>query len=318
MNKCTIQLYNDKYVQEPVTVEGIQWETAISGEPAKLTFTVIKDDKLAFDEGGKVVFLYGDVQVFSGFVFEKSRDKNHHIQVTCFDSTFYLKNKENYAFSGARADQIIKRIADDIGLNVGHLTNTGYVIPKLAASDQSLFDTIQQALDVTMMASAESYCLFDNFGLLELRNSNEMITDLLITYDTAENFDYTTTIADGTYNSIVVKDNNGKSVILNNKPSQEKYGVLQLVLDSQNGGNALVNAQAALATRGKPSRTFSVNGIFGDIRVRAGSSVYVYLDLGDHICDHSLQVTRATHTFNNGHHTMELTLIDGVKLYAVE
>lgn len=318
MQKCTIQIHKKDHIQEPATIEGIQWETSISGEPAKLTFTVIKDNVLAFREGDKVTFTYGKNLVFSGFVFEKTRDKNHHIQVTCFDSTFFLKNKENYAFTGVRADQIVKRIAEDMGLNVGHLTNTGYVIPKLAASDQSLFDTIQMALDETMYATKNQYILFDNFGLLELRYAGEMITDLLITYDTAENFDYTSTIADGTYNSVVVKDKDGKTVVLNNKPKQEQFGVLQLVLDNQNGGNALENAKAALASRAEPSRTFSVNGVFGDVRVRAGSSVYVYLYLGDHTCNQSLLVTRATHTFNNGHHSMELTLMDGGLYYATE
>lgn len=318
MEKCTIYIYAGGYVQEPVTVEGIQWETSFAGEPAKLTFTVVKDETLAFREGDRVVFLYGKEQVFSGFVFEKTRDKNHHIQVTCFDSTFYLKNKENYAFTGIRADQIVRRIAEDMGLNVGFIENTQYVIPKLAASDQTLFDTIQSALDLTQLATKEQYVLLDNFGLLELRHVTHMYTDLLITYDTAENFNYTSTIADGTYNSVVVKDKDGKTVVLNNTEKQKQFGVLQLVMDNQNGANALENAKAALESRAEPSRTLSINGVIGDIRVRAGSRVYVYLYLGDHTCDSSLYVTRATHTFNNGHHSMELTLMDGRLFYATK
>lgn len=315
MEKCTIQILSGGYVQEPATIEGIQWETARVGEPSKLTFTVIKDDKLSFSEGAETIFKYGNVNVFSGYVFEKRRNKDHHIEVTCYDRTFYLKNKENYVMAGVRADQVITRIAADMGLRVGEIANTGYVIPKFAKSDMALIDVIQDALDETMMATGELYCLYDNFGSLTLTHMKDMITDLLITHDTAEDFDYATSINGNTYNSIVVTTNEGDPIVVNDTRTQKQWGVLQNVVNQTTGGNAAETAKIMLQMYNQVSRTLTVNGCLGDIRVRAGSSVYVYLNLGDHICNQSLLVNRATHKFENGHHSMELTLIDGRGFY---
>lgn len=316
MDKCTIQILSGGYVQEPAIVEGITWETARVGEPARLTFTVIKDDKLAFSEGAEVNFLYGDTKVFSGYVFEKSRNKDHHIEVTCYDRTFYLKNKENYVMAGVRADQIITRIAMDMGIRVGEMANTKYVIPKFAKADVAMIDTIQDALDETMMATGELYCLYDDFGSLTLKNMKDMITDVLVTVDTAEDFDYTTSINGNTFNSIVVNNDKGDPVVLNDKNTQKRWGVLQMVVDNQSGENSMDLAKALLSMYNQVSRTLTVNGAIGDIRVRGGSSVYVHLYLGDHTCNQSLIVNRVTHTFENGHHSMELTLIDGRGFYA--
>lgn len=315
MNECTIEIVSGGYRQIPATVEGITWETARAGEPAKLTFTVIKDDKLAFGEGSEVNFLYGNTKVFSGLVFEKSRDKDHHIQVTCLDRTFYFKNKENYAFTGVRADQIIARIAADMGIRVGELANTQYVIPKLAISDKSMFEAMQEALDLTMIATGELYCLYDDFGYITLKHMKDMRTDLLITFDTAENFDYKTTIDDASFNYVVVKDSKGNIAVAQDTKSQKQWGVIQHVVDVQSGGNLQEIANNVLRCHNRVARSFNINGALGDIRVRAGSSVYVYLDLGDHICNQTLLVDRVTHTFDNGHHSMELTVIDGRGFY---
>ena len=318
MDKCTIQIHADGCIQEPVVLEGIQWETSRSGDPAKLTFTVIKDEGLSFPEGAEVNFLYGNQCVFSGIVLEKSRNKDHHIHVTCVDRTFYLKTVENYTFTGLRADQIIKRVAEDVGHRVGKLANTGYVIPKYAASDKTLLEVMQEVLDLTLLATSELYCLYDDFGYLTLKHIKDMRTDLLITTDTAEDFDYKTTINDSTFNYVVAKDDKGNSAIAKDDNSIKKYGLLQYVVDSKDGGNLQELANAILKSKNRVARAFSVNGALGDIDVRAGSSVYVYLYLGDHTCQQSMLVNHVTHTFNNGHHSMELTLIDGGSYYATK
>lgn len=323
MEKCTIEILskiNKKWwLQEPIIPEGVQWETARSGEPAKLTFTVVKDEIIAFNEGDEVRFMYGETPVFFGYVFEKKRNKDHHIEVTCYDPTFYLKNKENYVMTNVRADQIIARVAGDIKLPIKELPNTGYVLPKFAKSDSALFDVIQDALDETMLATGQLYCMYWDFDHLTLKKHQDMITDCLIDADTAEDFDYTTSINGNTFNSIVVKsgsgDNKTEVFTLTDPTTPDRWGILQTIVDTQRGTTPQETAQIMLSMYNRVSRTLNVNGALGDIRVRAGSSVFVNLYLGDHTCNQTLLVTRATHTFEHGHHFMELTLIDGRGFY---
>jgi hypothetical protein len=48
------------------------------------------------------------------------------------------------------------------------------------------------------------YVLYDDFGKLQLKNVANMVSDVMICKDTAENFDYSSNIDDETYNNIVL------------------------------------------------------------------------------------------------------------------
>ena len=82
----------------PIVKEGITWETSRKDAPGKLTFTVIKDEVISFNEGSTVIFKVNGKNIFYGFVFSKSRDKEHHIKVTAFDQIRYLKSKHTYIY----------------------------------------------------------------------------------------------------------------------------------------------------------------------------------------------------------------------------
>lgn len=49
----------------------------------------------------------------------------------------------------------------------------------------------------------------------------------------------------------------------------------------------------------------------GDIRVRPGCLLPVQLDLGEEQINHYMLIEKASHRFENGFHTMDLTLRGG-------
>lgn len=322
MEKCTIQVLgksgDEWYVQEPAILDGIQWRTKRKGEPASLTFTCVKDSLLSFQEGSEVTFRYGDKEVFSGYVFDKHRNKDQHIEVTCYDRTRYFKNKENYVFTGLRADQIITRMAMDLGIRLGSIANTGYAIPKFAQSNTTFWDMIQSALDETTMATGMVYTLYDDFGKLCLKSQTDMYTDYLLDQDVAEDFDYSTSIDSNTYNYIVVKVDGHDPVIRKDDDSIKRFGLLQYDTDSTTIEYARQKADALLKMYNKVSCSLGISGALGDVNVRAGSSIYMDISLGDSYGNlhQSMIVDEVTHTFDNGHHYMDLSLIDGKGFYA--
>lgn len=318
--KLTLQIYSGGRIQEPAVLEGITWETARKGEPGKLSFTVIKDDSLSFSEGAEVAVRYGDKNVFFGYVFEKQRNKDHHIQVTAYDQIRYLKAKTTYVLYGIRADQVVKRIAEDFKLRTGTLENTGFIIPTLDCPNQTVLDTILDAIDLTVMNTGQLFYLYDDFGRLTLKNITSSKTDLLINGSTAEDFDYTTSIDSNTYNRILLvtkSDNDGAGVptVAQDLTNIGRWGVLQHYEEVQNGENAAAKAKALLKLHNKVFRNLTVKNHLGDIRVRAGSGVYLDLNLGDMIAKQHMLVEKATHYFNNGHHTMDLTLNGNEEFY---
>lgn len=307
-------------IQEPAVVEGITWTTSRKGEPGKLTFTVIKDDALAFREGAHVRFLWDGDKVFYGFVFTKHRNKEHHITVTAYDQLRYLKNKTSYIFTGIRADQVVKRVADDFLLKTGSLDNTGYVIPKFNKDNMSLFDIILDAIDATVMATGNLYFIYDDFGKITLKNIKDTKLNILIDSSTAEDFDYSSSIDNNTYNRIVLTDSEEKSernvVKVQDEKNIQKWGVLQYFEAMSNGGNTKVNADALLELYNKVHRSLTIRGQKGDVRCRAGFGVYLDVYLGDMPGKQHMLVEQATHTFNHEEHTMDLTLIGAEEFYA--
>lgn len=320
MKKILLTIKNNDSIQEPVVLDGIKWETARKEQPSKLTFTVIKDDLLSFEEGAEVTLSYGDANLFFGYVFEKTRNKNHHIQVTAYDQLRYLKAKTSYRWYGIRADQVVQRIASDFRLKTGSLINTKYTMSTFEELDQSLFDIIQTAIDETVMNTGKLYYLYDDYGLLKLKNIEDSIVPIVIDKDTAEDFDYKTSIDSETYNRVIVaedSDSQAKGVyqVAMDEENTKRWGVLQYFESGYKGQNALNKAKTLLKLHNQVSRSLTVNGCFGDPRVRAGTSVYIDLNLGDQIARQLMLVEKATHTFDNGHHSMSLSLIGCKEFY---
>lgn len=319
MAKCTIQILSGGRVQEPAVIEGLKWETARKGEPGKLTFTVVKTEGLSFSEGAEVMFRYGDTDVFHGFVFEKRRNKDHHIQVTAFDQLRYLKNKTSYVWYGVRADQVVKRIADDFRLQAGDLPNTGVVIPKFDKENMSLFDMILDAIDETVLATGNLYYLYDDFGKIMLKNIKDSTLDVLIDNTTASDFDYTTSIDKNTYNRIVLVESEEKTVtnvaIADDNKTMGQWGVLQNLVSIQSGSNTKALAESMLRLYNKVSRSLTIKRQVGDIRVRAGCGIYLDMNLGDMIAKQRMLVEKAVHTFDNDDHYMDLTLTGNEEFY---
>jgi len=316
-NKIELYIYNNvnKKTYAPIIKDEIVWQTERKGVAGKLTFTIVKDSLIDFNEGSSVIFKYNNQNVFFGYVFSKSRDKEHHIQVTAYDQLRYLKNKHTYTYENKTANEVVGMIASDFLLKTGQLQNTSYKIPAKIEDNSTLFDIIQNALNDTLLNTNKLYVLYDDFGSLTLKNINEMLIDksFMISDISAQNFDYKTSIDDKTYNRIQLyiddKDTNKRQFTIEQDVSAiSKWGILQLTEKLNTNENAKAKAKAMLSLYNQPTRTLSVKDIFGDIRARAGSSIYTQLNLGDIILNGYMLIEKAKHEFSNNEYTMTLDL----------
>ncbi len=302
--------------QQPAVIEPVTWETYRKESPSKLTFTVIKDPVLGFNEGARVKFKVDGKNVFLGYVFTKQRTKDQHIQVTAYDQLRYLKNKHSYFFSNITATEFIRRMSSDFLLNTGTLDNSRHVIGELAYVDQTLFDMVQTTIDETVLSTKNLYVLYDDFGKLTLKNIKDLKLNYVVNPDNTEDFDYATTIDNDTASRVlIVKASDDKGVekyyAEDYETGLEDWGVLQRYEkwgDNENEAQAKARAKAMLELYGSKTRSLTATGCYGDVRVRAGTSVLVKLSLGDlpTLCNYML-VEEAKHTFEQGHHTMDLT-----------
>lgn len=299
-------------VFSPPVEEGIKIEWERSGSPGKMTFTTPKVEGNEFYEGDAVTFYYGNNPVFKGYVFTKKRDREQRIKVTCYDQIRYLKNKYTYVFENKTANQITAALCNDFGLNIGSMDSTGYVIPVIAEENKAAIDIILGALEDTLLNTGNMYVLYDNAGAITLRNCANMVSDTLIMETTAENFDYTSSIDNETYNNVILyykEENNTITLYTASSPSRmNQWGTLQYFEEVKNKTIAQNKANSILQLYGKKSRELKITGAFGSTDVRGGTLIPVQLNLGDVIVNNYLLVDKVTHNFEKDLYTMDLTL----------
>lgn len=310
---------NKAYI--PIVEEGIEWTTERRSTPGKLTFKVLKDDIISFQEGAAVRLKVNGVPVFFGFVFTKKRDKDQIITVTAYDQLRYLNNKDTYVYENKTASQLVKMIAADFSLNVGTVEDTGFAIASRVEDNTSLFDMIENALDLTLQNNKEMFVLYDDFGKLTLKNISSMYVGepgayLMIDEETGENFEYSSSIDTDTYNKIKLTYDNedtGKRevYIAQDSGNMNAWGVLQFFDTLSKGENGQAKADALLQLYNKKTRNLKITNALGDPRVRAGSMVVINLALGDMNVKNFMLVERVTHKFNLDEHFMDLTLRGG-------
>ena len=313
-----IELYiqNGNKLFQPLIEDGVVWETERKGSPGKLTFTVIKDNIINFQEGNPVMLKVDGKNIFFGFVFKKTRDKNHHIKVIAYDQLRYLKNKDTIIYKNRTASDLIKMIAADYNLQLGTIENTNYVIPERTEDNSTLFDIILTALELTLTNKKTMYVLYDDFGKLTLKSLGNMKTTLLIDEETGENFDYTSSIDDSTYNQIKIQYDNeetGKKETFIAKDSSHinEWGLLQYYDTVKNVENAQAKADALLDLYNAKTRNLKITNAIGHLDVRAGKMVIVMLNLGDIEVGNYFLVEKCKHSFENDEHFMDLTLRGG-------
>lgn len=305
----------------PAVEEGMEWTTQRRGAAGKLTFKVLQDEALDFSEGSAVRLKADGEGIFFGFVFRRSRDRENIVSVTAYDQIRYLKNKDTRVYENMTASQFIRAAAADFSLRTGDIEGTKYVIPSRVEENTSLLEMIENALDLTLQNTGEMYVLYDDFGKLSLKNLSSMYVGrpgayLVIDQESGENFEYTSSIDDNTFNKIKLtfdnEDTGRREVYMaQDGANMNRWGILQYFDTLQKGENGRAKADALLKLYNKKTRTLKISGAFGDSRVRAGSMVAVNLDLGGRKLCNFMLVETCRHVYKEGECRMDLTLRGG-------
>lgn len=307
-----LYIQNGQIVYEPVVQGDITWETQRKGQPGKCSFTLIPDSKLQIEEGNAVRLDVKGQTVFFGFIFERSWNSDGQMKVTAYDQLRYLKNKDSYNYDNLSAGEVIQMIAGDYNLQTGPLVDTQDKLSR-NEKDKTLFDVILNALDLTLIHTGKMYVLYDDAGKLVLNDVENMKLDLMINDTTAQDYDFKVSIDSDTYNQIkLYYDNNNtkKREVYMTKDTGNinKWGVLQKDESIDKGADGQAIAERYLTLYNRPTKSLSIKDAFGDIRVRAGCLIPVFLDIKEMQLKNYLLVESVTHKIDEGVHTMDLTL----------
>lgn len=302
-------------ISYPVVEEGIRWTTERKGSPGQLTFSVIDDGSISFEEGCAVKI----PDIFFGYVFTIKATQENKISVTAYDQIRYLKNKDTKVYENLTAGELLNQILQENEMNqrAGTIADTKWKIATRTEDNVSYMDMIQNALDETVMNTGELYVMYDEMGKINLKLLSDMFVPILIDKETAQTYDYQSSIDSDTYNKIkLYYDNEDTGLrdvyIAQDSANINKWGILQYFESIDKNENGQAKADSLLKLYNQKTRNLSIKGCAGDIRVRGGSLVGVQLNLfGNVKLQQLMLVEKAVHNFDNGFHTMDLNLAGG-------
>lgn len=311
--EVVIYIQNDQTVYAPVVEEDISWEQQRKGQPGKLSFTVLSDKRLKIEEGNAVRMDVNGKPAFFGFIFERSGSREDEIKIIAYDQLRYLKNTDSYTYVNLTAGELIAQIAADYNLRPGVLEDTGYRIEQRSEKDKTLFDIVLNALDITMMGTGKLFVLYDDAGALTLKNIENMKLNLMICDETAQDYDFKSSIDSNTYNQIELyrDDNETKKrelYVTKHTENVNKWGILRMHESIGDGVDGQSAAETYLTLYNRPTRSLKIKDAFGDISVRAGCLLPTFLKAGDQTLKNYMLVEAVTHKFSQGFHSMDLTL----------
>jgi len=300
-------------------VSDITWKTTRIGKPGSLEFTLLRNgiyqtSDFQYNNGDIVSFRMDGANVFYGYIFKVGEGKDEGVKILCYDQIRYLLINGTYVMKDVTASDLVKRIAGDFQLKLGRIDDTGYRIPTILEDNQKLLDILCKALDLTLIHDGKNFFLYDDFGALSLRKSEDMRLDFMIG-DRSLMYDYSAerSIDNETYNKIKLYRDNKKSgkretYIAQDSANIAKWGLLQLMQSvDENMNLAQINERlnALITIKNRESRSMKIEAI-GDIRVRAGCYVHIYIE--DRGINQPFLVEGCSHRFDGSNHTMSLEL----------
>ena len=140
-----------------------------------------------------------------------------------------------------------------------------------------------------------------------------MKLDIVINGETAQDYDYKISIDSNTYNQIrLYYDNSNtkkrETYMVKDTETINKWGVLQMNESIDKGVDGQTVVENYLKLYNQPSKSLTIKDAFGDVRVRAGCLIPVFLDIKDMQLKNYLLIESVTHKIDEGVHTMDLKL----------
>ncbi|ADM37349.1 XkdQ/YqbQ family protein [Bacillus spizizenii ATCC 6633 = JCM 2499] len=301
-------------VAESVSLEGHRYQAPRSIEA---TIVIKQGDQTYYSvtEGDTVLFKWKGKELFRGIVFARTPDE-HTLAFSAYDMLQYLvKNQDVYVFSNQRADQMIKRIANDFQIPTTSIANTGHTIKSLVIkNDTTLYDIILKALKQTKSQTGRHYQLYSKKGKLGLRawpDPSEVW--VLETGVNITGYQFSTSINDTATRVVLRRQKDNKTYKASAKDSSgvNKYGVLQYtetVTDDINQAQLQQRADVRLAEKKGVKKELKNIQAVGIPEVQSGLPVYISIPEAG--IKKTYWVDTDRHEFKGTKHTMTIDVVE--------
>ncbi|SDE96911.1 hypothetical protein SAMN04488542_10460 [Fontibacillus panacisegetis] len=300
-------------------VKSINWSGDIKQAARKLVVEIsntgdLRDLYMKFEKGGELRLLLNEKQeLFRGVLFADQINSKGQMTLTAYDENIYLtKSKDTKIFRNQSASAVVKRLCNEFSIPVGEIHDTGYVIPKLVFRDKTLFEMMVMALTETRKQNGQRFFITSREGKLQLLARKEQKGKWVLENGVnLINASYSQSIEETrTQIKVVGGDAKKKELSASAKDGEliQRFGIMQHLEKPEQGMTKSQMDQRAkqllkdLATIEDQARIECL----GIPDVVSGSCVYVKESITGILGGY--YVSADEHKFENGSHTMSLTL----------
>ena len=298
-------------------VERVKWHGRKGSSARTLSATLIDDDgyqharsEIEVEQGCQCILFYNGEELFRGIIMSQAQNSKKKLTFTAYDNGIYLaNNKDTFVYENKTASDIFRDCCKRFGMPVGEVSECSYRIPELTKAKTTAFDAIADAMSLDFGATGIRHYVSSSKGKLSLLTRRENILQWVIeTGANLTSYTYSRNI-EAIKTRVKIISREGTTLAEKSLPSLEKkVGILQGV---EQPDESLSKAQVddlierILNEKSTPKRSWSLEAV-GIPEVISGIGVYIIIpELG---LSRTFYVDEDTHIFEDGKHTMSLTL----------
>lgn len=299
-----------KWKGKMLDFESVEWSGTDNQCSRQLTFTVPVNpyDKMFKSYGialGDLVKLYNDKKLlFLGTI--TAREKTAAVGTASYTAVDFmqhlLRSTGTYVFRNTTPEAIAKRLCTEMKIKIGSLAKTKIYIKRLIYEEQAIYDIIVGAYRKAKTQTKKKYMPVmegSKFSVIEKGLSSGVKLTQGVNITDASYNDTT----DNIVNKVdIYSDSRVKLGQIENRKSQEKYGIYQSQITKEKGTDAKKEALTLLTGVTKEA---SIEAL-GDVRAISGRSIVIN-DKATGLKG-TFYISSDTHSFSNGTHTMSLDL----------
>lgn len=299
-----------KWKGKMLDFESVEWSGTDNQCSRQLTFTVPVNqyDKMFKSYGialGDLVKLYSDKKLlFLGTI--TAREKTAAVGTASYTAVDFmqhlLRSTGTYVFRNTTPEAIAKRLCTEMKIKIGSLAKTKIYIKRLIYEEQAIYDIIVGAYRKAKPQTKKKYMPVmegSKFSVIEKGLSSGVKLTQGVNITDASYNDTT----DNIVNKVdIYSDSRVKLGQIENRKSQEKYGIYQSQITKEKGTDAKKEALTLLTGVTKEA---SIEAL-GDVRAISGRSIVIN-DKATGLKG-TFYISSDTHSFSNGTHTMSLDL----------
>lgn len=226
------------------------------------------------------------------------------ITYTAYDMLYHaLKSSWSRSFKNMTPEAIALACCQEVGITPGNITATGIVLKKMLIDNESVYNTMLKAYNKASLINTKKYFFKMTGMVLDVIVKGYVESGILLTDDSNLTDCNIKEDASDLVNRVKIYDADGNQVgVVSDEESIKKYGVFQTTYSQQDG----VNSETAAKENFKaPSQEYTCEAI-GDMGCLSGYGVYIK-DTSTGLVGH-YWIIQDSHHFENGVHTMSLTL----------